>query len=67
MKPYFLQIKKRGKLLYTLESAIPFQAFSIGDTLTIEEQHGVIKKIEHFLRDSTDDNETVHRIVLTIA
>ena len=64
--PYFLDIQANKKSVCNLESAVPFQAFSVGDTLNFNERGFKIKKIEHFIRDSEEDKQTVHRILLFV-
>ncbi len=65
--PYFLTVETSKKPICELESAIPFQAFSVGDGFVFNEENFVIKKIKHFVRDSSDDKDTIHRILLVVS
>lgn len=67
MKPYHLEIKDGETLIYAIDSDIPFQAFSVGDTISFDLQYlGVITKVHHFVKDSSRDKINMHGITLTV-
>jgi hypothetical protein len=67
MKPYGLEIYDNGTLTESLDSDTPFQAFAVGDDVSFDLTYlGVIEKVHHFIRDSTKDGKTSHKVAIHI-